>query len=208
MQFSALLQAIGIDISPKEGVAPLATLETTSIDRDRHVQHQLAPDRFAITDRWGMYREFDPSGNVLHARYCHHMNKRGGCPHMLNFHRCGCACPYMRARSYELAKWLTEQARNGNVRDPPRWHYGLHHKDSQGRLLTRGLPFVEGICVTPTQYRTEINREHERPAKKHQPMTMQDRLTQINAFHPDTLRELEEVRASVKASWLIMSAFW
>ena len=114
----------------------------------------------------------------------------------------------MHARSHELAKWLTAQARDRHVREPTAWHYGLHHKDAKGRLLTQGLPFVEGIRVGPKRWREELNPEHQRPEKKHQQMTAEERLTRIDAFEPETLRELEKVRASVTESWEIMNAFW
>ena len=167
MLFSSLLQAIGIDIYPQQGTRPLQLLVTTSIDRDPHLVYQMEADRFAVTDRWGMYREFDPSGNWLHAKNCHYMNTKVGCPFQFTFAGCGCACPYMHARSYVLAKWLTEQARNPGVQEPPHWHYALHHKDAKGRLLTRGLPFVEGICVNPTRW-GELNPNHQRRENKHQ----------------------------------------
>ena len=154
-----------------------------------------------------MYREFDPSGNWLHAKNCHYMNTKVGCPFQFTFAGCGCACPYMHARSYVLAKWLTEQARNPGAQEPPHWHYALHHKDAKGRLLTRGLPFVEGICVNPTRWR-QLDPNHKPPEKKHAKMTLKERLTQIHAFKPEMLRDLETIRADVKQHWEIMNQFW
>ena len=116
-----------------------------------HAKKGFKLTRFAITDRWGMYREFDEDGGQLHARVCHKMRTTGGCPRSLRFQGCGCACPYLHARSSELGKWLATNARNEACKEPTAWHRLLAIKDRRGRLLLRGLPYVDGLCVNPTE---------------------------------------------------------
>ena len=105
LSFSGALLAIGVRV---EGVGACSMLV---MDIDMHTTKGFEASRLAITDRWGMYREFDESGMRLHARVGHLMRTVGGCPRYLEFHSCGCACPYMHARSSENGQWLTATAR-------------------------------------------------------------------------------------------------
>ena len=47
--------------------------------------------------------------------------------------------------------------------------------------MTHGLPYIEGVCVTPTRYR-EVNPNHERPNRSRTPPRHC-----IDAFETDTL---------------------
>ena len=98
LSVSELLRTVGIRL--EQGHPECGFLEV--IDIDHHATKGFEPTHFAITDRWGMYREFNEDGTQLHARVCYHMRKAGGCKRYLDFHDCGCACPYMHARSSEL----------------------------------------------------------------------------------------------------------
>ena len=162
--------------------------------------------RFAITDRWGMYREFDECGNRLHACPCHKMRTKTGCPRALRFDGCGCACPYLHARSSELGKWLVASARKEARREPAPWDRLLALKDSRGRLLLRGLPYVDGFCVTPREW-TELQPSH-RPSRKHQPLTREETMVTVDAFHPNTVTEVRQKRAEVDAAWKRMQEYW
>ena len=58
-------------------------------DIDKRAEKGLPADRLAITDRWGMHRELDESGTHLHARVCHRMRTKNGCPLYLEYKLCG-----------------------------------------------------------------------------------------------------------------------
>ena len=96
LTLSSALLAVGIEVqSGGDG-----RVQLTNIDLPQTQGFKVT--RFAITDRWGMYRELDDRGNHLHARPCHKMRTKTGCPRALRFDGCGCACPYLHARSSEL----------------------------------------------------------------------------------------------------------
>ena len=96
LTLSSALLAVGIEVQSGDH----GRVELTNIDH--HQEKGFKVTRFAITDRWGMYREFDECGNHLHARPCRKMRTKTGCPRALRFDGCGCACPYLHARSSEL----------------------------------------------------------------------------------------------------------
>ena len=174
---------------------------------DMHTTKGFQASRLAITDRWGMYREFDESGMRLHARVCHMMRTTGGCPRYLEFHSCGCACPYMHARSSEIGQWLTASARQEAIKPPMPWHRALAHKDAAGRLLTRGLPYIDGLCVGPKRWREQLDLDHVRPTKHQRQTEAQERDT-IDAFDPQTIRQVRAVRTQVQTSFDEMQKFW
>ena len=67
LSLSSTLLAIGIEIQYGDhGHAKLTNI-------DMHQKKGFKLTRFAITDRWGMYRDFDEDGGQLHARFCHNM---------------------------------------------------------------------------------------------------------------------------------------
>ena len=176
-------------------------------DIDKHTEKGFQASRLAITDRWGMYREFDESGTQLHARVCHRVRTRNGCPKYLEFHLCGCVCPYMHARSSEIGQWLVASARGLEVKPLTPWHRGLAHKDAAGRLLSRGLPYIDGLCVGPKRWREELEPDHVRPIK-HKRQTRAEELVTIDAFEPQTIREVSAIRTQVQASFDEMQRFW
>ena len=59
---SDALLAIGIRVQGKGCSSMMVT------DIDKHAEKGFQASRLAITDRWGMYREFNGSGTHLHAR--------------------------------------------------------------------------------------------------------------------------------------------
>ena len=63
-------------------------------------------------------------------------------------------------RTSELGKWLTAHARRQSVKGPTPWDRLLAHKDNRGRLLLRRLPYVDGSCVTPTEWKS-FNPSHK-----------------------------------------------
>ena len=196
---SALL-AVGIEVqSGGDGCVQLTNI-------DLHQEKGFKVTRFAITDRWGMYREFDEDGGQLHARVCHMMRTKGGCPRALRFQGCGCACPYLHARSSELGKWLVASARKEARKGPRPWDRLLALKDSKGRLLLHGLPYVDGFCVTPTEWKA-LDPSH-RPSMKHQLLTHEETLTTVDAFHPLTVTEVSRTRAEIHAAWKQMQEYW
>ena len=210
LSFSEMLLTIGMVVQP----GGLASMTVT--DTDAHADKGFRPSRCAITDRWGIYREFNDNGDVLHARICHHMRRAGGCPKYLNFHNCGCACPYLHARTSALGKWLLASARNETTKDPAPWDRAVGCKDERGHLLLKVLPYIDGFCVTPTRWR-ELDPDHIRPSKpkrkgdRSQKPTRQvhweDRLT-IDAFEPETVRAVGAARELVQLTFEHMQDFW
>ena len=172
-------------------------------DIDQHEQKGFRACRFAIADRWGMYREFDEDGAFLIARVCHHLGTKGGCPRYLAFEGCGCACPYMHARSRALGRWLIAGARNVDNKRPTPWDAAIAHKDAKGSCLLQGLPYIDGFCVGPREWREVHNPSHQVPG----PNT-QDPLERIDAFDPLTVSAVERVRREVQASFADMQAYW
>ena len=112
----------------------------------------------------------------------------------------------MHARSACLAQWLTENARDPTRKLPTPWHRALHPKDAAGRLLTDGLPYIEGVCVTPTRHR-ELNPDHAPPKKHMRPNPMHEPTT-IDAFEKDTLEQLQQTRDYVNTRFAEMQEFW
>ena len=202
---SALL-AVGIEVKPRDHGWPGdgARLGLTNIDM--HQEKGFKVNRFAITDRWGMYREFDEDGGQLHARPCHNMRNRHGCARALRFSLCGCACPYLHARTSGLGKWLVSIARKEIRKEPPAWDRLVAHKDGQGRVLQHGLPYVDGMCVTPRAWR-ELDPTHKQP-EKGAPLTPAEMKITINAFHPSTVEQVSETRKEVEAAWQQMQEYW
>ena len=200
LPFESALLAIGIEVEPTIGAG---TLALTDIDL-HHKGVKLT--RFAITDRWGMYREFAEDGTHLHARVCHNMRTKGGCPRYLDFAGCGCACPYLHARSSELGKWLTRSARDEIRKAPTPWDRALALKDAQGRLLNRGLPYVDGFCVTISAWR-QLCPTHQAPAK-HKELTQQEKMVTVDAFDRQTMNRVREVRRGVSHAFDLMRTNW
>ena len=93
------------------------------------------------------------------------MRTKTGCPRALRFDGCGCACPYLHARSSELGKWLVASARNETSKEPTPWDRLLAHKDDDGRLLLSGLPYVDGLCVTPSEWKIESQPQEAEEAQ-------------------------------------------
>ena len=180
---------------------------------DAHAEKGFRASRCAITDRWGMYREFNDAGDRLHARICFYMRRAGGCPKHLSFHNCGCACPYMHSRTSTLGRWLLASARRTTSNQPAPWDRAVACKDDQGRLLSQGLPYVDGFCVTPTRWQ-ELDPDHIRPPrpkrKGDQPMRQVDRddLSTIDAFEPEMVTAVREVREQVQLSFEQMRGRW
>ena len=152
----------------------------------------------------------------MHARICHYMRKAGGCPKHLSFHNCGCACPYMHARTSTLGRWLLASARKLTSKEPTPWDRAVGCKDDQGRLLSQGLPYVDGFCVNPTRWQ-ELNPAHIRPSRptrkgdqSERPMRQVERddLLTIDAFEPETVRAVRAVREQVQLSFEQMQDCW
>ena len=60
--------------------------------------------------------------------------------------------------------------------------------------------------MTPTEWK-ELNPSHRSP-KKHQPLTHEETLVTINAFHPDTVIEITQRQAEIDAAWKQMQDYW
>ena len=112
----------------------------------------------------------------------------------------------MHARSSELGKWLTASARNEACKEPTAWHRLLAIKDRRGRVLLRGLPYVDGLCVNPTEWQV-LDSSH-RPSKKHKPLTHEDRLETINAVREETMTEIKQTQEKINAAWEQMRNYW
>ena len=65
---------------------------------------------------------------------------------------------------------------------------------------------MNGLRVTPTEWR-ELNPSHKRP-KKHKPLTREETMVTVDAFHPDTVAKVMETRAEVDAAWNRMQDYW
>ena len=200
LTLSSALLAVGIEVRSGDR----GHVELTNIDHRQEKGFKVT--RFAIADRWGMYREFDDRGNHLHARACHKMRTKTGCPRALRFDGCGCACPYLHARSSELGKWLVASARNETSKEPTPWDRLLAHKDDDGRLLLSGLPYANGLCVAPTEWE-ELNPSHKSP-KKHKPLTHEERLETINAVREETMTEIKQTQEKINVVWEQMRNYW
>ena len=116
-------------------------------------------------------------------------------------------CLPVPARPQQRAgKWLVASARNGARKEPTPWDRLLAHKDSRGRLLLRGLLYVDGCCMTPTQWK-ELDPSH-RSSKKHRPLTHEETMATVHAFHPDTVAEVRKTRAEIDEAWKRMKDYW
>ena len=113
----------------------------------------------------------------------------------------------MHARSSEIGQWLTATARGEATKQPTPWHRLLAHKDKVGRLLTSGLPYIDGMCVGPTRWREELDVDHVRPSKHRRQTEAEERKT-VDAFDPQTVRQIFEVRTQVETSMEEMQKFW
>ena len=116
-------------------------------------------------------------------------------------------CLPVPARPQQRAgKWLVASARNETSKEPTLWDRLLAHKDDDGRLLLSGLPYVDGLCVTPTEWE-ELNPSHKSP-KKRQPLTHEESLETINAFREGTVTEIRQTQEEINAAWEQMRNYW
>ena len=183
---------------------------------DAHADKGFRLARCAITDRWGNHREFNDVGDRLLARICHCVRKSGGCRKYLRFHNCGCACPYMHARTSELGKRLLASARDETTKDPTPWDCAVACKDAQGRLLSQELPYIDGFCVAPSRWR-ELDPDHIRPSSprhtgdQSQRRTRQvgrENLLTVDAVEPEAMTAVREAREQVRLTFEEMQHFW
>jgi len=204
LRVSDALRTLGIQLTGAHDSEPYQA----STEPDKHLTKGFRPDRLGITDRWGKYREFDErsDGAKLHAQWCHSMRSSNGCSRYLSFDGCGCACPYMHARTAPLAQWLTENARGPATKFPARWHHDVRPKDSTGRLLTSGLPYIDGFCLTPSEYKKQ-NPDHVPPDKKPRLDAARETIT-FEAFSSETSRQVHQTRESVEISFKAMQNYW
>ena len=93
-----------------------------------------------------------------------------------------------------------------DVKAPKPWDRLLAHKGEHGRLLLRGLPYVDGFCVTPTVWR-RLHPSHEVPEKHKAQTPEQDAIT-VDAFHPETVAQAANVRKSVQTASEFLSNCW
>ena len=137
------------------------------------------------------------------------MRKAGGCPRYLDFHDCGCVCPYMHARSSNLGRWFTAQARDNRKSLPHPWHCDIALKDERsGGLRIKGLPYIDGFCVGPKEWRI-LNPSHVKPRKvRSSKVQKQNSTITINAFNVKTLKAVHVVRNQVKEAFDKMQMFW
>ena len=49
---------------------------------------------------------------------------------------------------------------------------------------------------------------NHRPSKKHKPLTRDETMVTVDAFHPDTVAKVMETRAEVDAAWNRMQDYW
>ena len=112
----------------------------------------------------------------------------------------------MHARTSALGKWLLASARNEPTKDPASWDRAVGRKDERGRLLSQGLPYIDGFCVVPSRWRV-LNPAHIRPSKQSRKDTMEDLVT-IDAFEPETVKAVEAAREEVRSTFLQMRDFW
>ena len=199
LKLSTMLHCIGIKLR-YDGVLGLVGAGYTN----KHISNGIDWSRLALTDRNGMFREFDKAGNLI-ARLCHNLGKSGGCPKYLSFHTCGCACPYMHFRTKELGKHIMAVARGETVRPLTGWHRDVALKKPDGTLSFR-FPFVDGVCVTPSEWNA-LNPGRERPQKDRAP-TPEEQCTQIHPMTPETIKEVDKVRDDVARSWKTMNGNW
>ena len=94
----------------------------------------------------------------------------------------------------------------GGRKQPRPWDRLLARKDDDGRLLLSGLPYVNGLRVTPTEWK-ELNPSHKRP-KKHKPLTHEERLETINAVREETMTEIKQTQEEINAAWEQMRNYW
>ena len=73
-------------------------------------------------------------------------------------------------------------------------------------MLLRGLPYVDGLCVHPTEW--QVLDPSRRPSKKHKPLTREETMVTVDAFHPDAVAKVMETRAVVGAAWNRMQDYW
>ena len=75
-------------------------------------------------------------------------------------------CSPVPARPQQRAgKWLIASARNETSKEPTPWDRLLAHKDDDGRLLLSGLPYVDGLCVTPSEWKIESQPQEAEEAQ-------------------------------------------
>ena len=183
--------AVSDPVSPEEYQA-LRFAEHTGHHQSQHQKLGLALNRLCITDRWGKYREFDAGGNVLIARACHR-NKDKGCPDAFAFSRCGCACPCMHARHWQLGNWMVSKCRNdaeGQATAPlTGWPLDVAERTESGEVRLLGLPYIEGTVMLVSQWRRSHPREQDTPGQR------------IDAFTLDTIQRVQQVRKEVQEAF-------
>ena len=88
--------------------------------------------------------------------------------------------------------------------------------DEQGRLLSQGLPYIDGFCVAPSRWR-ELNPAHIRPSRPRRTGDQSQRPTRqveredlltIDAFEPETMRAVRAAREQVRLTFEQMQDFW
>ena len=115
--------------------------------------------------------------------------------------------PYACARSRDLGRWLIAYARKETDKLPTPWDCAIAHKDAHGRLLLQGLPYIDGLCVGPKEWREVLNPSHQ-VTQKHKTMTQEEALVTIYAFNPRRLSAIERAREQVRACFAEMQEYW
>ena len=60
--------------------------------------------------------------------------------------------------------------------------------------------------MTPTEWK-QWDPSH-RSSKKHQPLTDEETMATVHAFHPDTVTKVNQTRAEIDAAWKQMQHYW
>ena len=113
----------------------------------------------------------------------------------------------MHARSRDLGRWLIAYARKETDKPPTPWDRAIAHKDANGRLLLQGLPYIDGFCVGAREWRQVLDPNHKVP-EKHKPVTKEEALVTLDAFHPRMLAAIERARQEVQACFAEMQEYW
>ena len=83
---------------------------------------------------------------------------------------------------------------------PAPWDGAIAHKDANGCLLLRGVPYIDGFCVGAKEWHLVHNPSHEVP-EKHKGPTQKDLHERLDAFDPQTVSAVERVRRQVQESF-------
>ncbi len=206
-----ILAAVGIFFSP---LSSKVTPEWffTDLETDKHVAVGLEVEKFGISDRWGMQREFDPAMRRLIAKACtvnDSANNRQGCLQRFQFDGCCCRCPYAHSMSKELAILLMNIARSLHRREwikfPPTnsWVYLIAHKRPSERgspqfLSLSGLPYIEMRSLLPTEAR--------KLRQNHPELLLHDRAGVAKPHLLTEARLVQHLRESALHAWTCMPA--